>query len=150
MEAGKRRRQGKATLDTVLAPVDRGFAAVASDIADIRSMMATKADVTSLDTRIEDLETEMIDKFEHVDKQFLATHDRLREMSAEIAVIHRRVERLEELGASNAGFGDGGVIAFCYAGSRTVRAALSSFVLANWSMNATPRVLTERQSTRHL
>jgi hypothetical protein len=46
----------------------------------------------------------MIDQFEHVDKQFVATHDRLRDMAAEIAVIHRRVERLEELGASNAGF----------------------------------------------
>jgi hypothetical protein len=29
--------------------------------------------------------------------------DRLRDMAAEITVIHRRVERLEELGASNAG-----------------------------------------------
>jgi predicted nuclease with TOPRIM domain len=53
---------------------------------------------------IADLRTEMIDQFEHVDKQFVATHDRLREISAEIAVIHRRVERLEDLGASNAGF----------------------------------------------
>jgi hypothetical protein len=32
------------------------------------------------------------------------THDRLRDMAAEITVIHRRVERLEEQGASNAGF----------------------------------------------
>jgi hypothetical protein len=44
-----------------------------------------------------DLREEMID-------QFRATHDRLRDMAAEITVIHRRVERLEELGASNAGF----------------------------------------------
>jgi hypothetical protein len=36
--------------------------------------------------------------------QVRATHDRLRDISAEIAVIHRRVERLEEQGASNAGF----------------------------------------------
>jgi hypothetical protein len=36
--------------------------------------------------------------------QVRATHDRLRKMSSEISVIHRRVERLEELGASNAGF----------------------------------------------
>ena len=42
----------------------------------------------------------MIDQFERADKQFRATHDRLRDMAAEITVIHRRVERLEELGAS--------------------------------------------------
>jgi predicted secreted Zn-dependent protease len=66
--------------------------------------MATKEDVAKLDTRIDDLKTEMVDQFEHADKQFEATHDRLRDMSAEITVIHRRVERLEEQGASNAGF----------------------------------------------
>jgi hypothetical protein len=59
--------------------------------------MATKEDVARLDTRIDDLREEMID-------QFRATHDRLGDMDAEITVIHRRVERLEEQGASNAGF----------------------------------------------
>ena len=66
--------------------------------------MATKEDVARLDKRLDDLRTEMIDQFEHAHKQFRATHDRLRDMAAEITVIHRRVERLEELGASNAGF----------------------------------------------
>src|ERR1700730_15354237 len=66
--------------------------------------MATKEDVARLDKGLDDLRTEMIDKFEHADKQFEATHDRLRDMSAEIAVIHRPIERLEEQGASNAGF----------------------------------------------
>ena len=66
--------------------------------------MATKEDVARLDTRIDDLRTEMIDQFEHAGKEFRATRDHLRGISAEIAVIHRRVERLEELGASNAGF----------------------------------------------
>jgi predicted secreted Zn-dependent protease len=65
--------------------------------------MAAKEDVAKLDTRIDDLKTEMIDQFEHADKQFRATHDRMRDMAAEITVIHRRVERLEEQGASNAG-----------------------------------------------
>jgi hypothetical protein len=46
----------------------------------------------------------MIDQFDHADKQFEKTRDQLREMSIEIMVIHHRVERLEELGASNAGF----------------------------------------------
>ena len=49
------------------------------------------------------ISTEMIDQFEHADKQVRATHDRLRDMATEITVIHRRVERLEELGANNAG-----------------------------------------------
>jgi hypothetical protein len=66
--------------------------------------MASKEDVARLDKRLDDLRTEMIDQFEHADKQFRATHDRLRDMSAEITVIHRRVERSEELGASNAAF----------------------------------------------
>jgi hypothetical protein len=66
--------------------------------------MATKEDVAKLDTRIDDLRVEMIDQFEHANKQFRATHDRLRDMAAEITAIHRRVGRLEELGASNAGF----------------------------------------------
>ena len=66
--------------------------------------MATKEDVARLDTRIDDLRTEMIDQFEHAGKQVQTIYDRLRDISAEIAVIHRRVERLEELGASNAGF----------------------------------------------
>ena len=56
--------------------------------------MATKEDVARLDSRIDDLRTEMIDQFEHVEKQFRTTHDRLRDIAAEIAVIHRRVERL--------------------------------------------------------
>ena len=66
--------------------------------------MATKEDVARLDTRIDDLRTEMIDQCEHAGKQVQTIYDRLRDISAEIAVIHRRVERLEELGASNAGF----------------------------------------------
>jgi septal ring factor EnvC (AmiA/AmiB activator) len=77
---------------------------VSEMLAHVVTHMATKEDVAKLDTRIDDLRTEMIDQFEHADKQFEATHDRLRDMSAEITVIHRRVERLEEQGASNAGF----------------------------------------------
>ena len=66
--------------------------------------MATTEEVARLDLRLDDLRTEMIDQFEHADKQVRATPDRLRDIAAEITVIHRRVERLEELGASNAGF----------------------------------------------
>jgi hypothetical protein len=55
--------------------------------------MASKEDVARLDKRLDDLKTEMIDQFEHADKQVSATHDRLRDMAAEITVLHRRVER---------------------------------------------------------
>jgi predicted RNase H-like nuclease (RuvC/YqgF family) len=72
------------TLNQLGEMMERGFKAVAEDVADIK--------------------TEMIEQFEHVEKQFSAIDARLRDMSTEIAVIHRRVERLEEQGASNAGF----------------------------------------------
>ena len=59
--------------------------------------MATKEEVA-------DIKTEMTEQFEHVEKQFHALDGRLRDIASEIAVIHRRVERLEELCVSNAGF----------------------------------------------
>jgi vacuolar-type H+-ATPase subunit I/STV1 len=51
-----------------------------------------------------DLKTEMMDQFERVGEQFRTTDERLRGIASELAAIHRRIERLEELGASNAGF----------------------------------------------
>ena len=80
-----------ATLDSLAllisrtaASADTKFAALAGDIADLK--------------------TEMIARFKHVDTQFRGVNERLRHISSEIAVIHRRIERLEEQGASNAGF----------------------------------------------
>jgi hypothetical protein len=66
-------------------------------LAHVVEHMATKEEVA-------DIKTEMMEQFEHVEKQFHALDDRLREMAREIAVIHRRIGRLEELGANNAGF----------------------------------------------
>jgi hypothetical protein len=71
--------------------LERGFAAVASDVAGIKG-------------EVVDLKTEMMAQFDHIDEQFNAGHARLRDISAEIAVIHRRIQRLEEQGASHAGF----------------------------------------------
>ncbi len=45
MIAKKPTKKQKASLDTVLSTVERGFAAVAEDIADIKGKMATKDDV---------------------------------------------------------------------------------------------------------
>lgn len=71
--------------------VERGFAALADDVAGI------KREVTGL-------KTEMLDQFQHVDAQFGATNDRLRDIAAELAEVQRGLERLDQLGASNAGF----------------------------------------------
>ena len=71
--------------------LERGFAAVASDIAGSKGEIA-------------DLKTEMMAQFDHIDEQFNTNHARLRGLSAEVAVIHRRIERLEELGATHTGF----------------------------------------------
>jgi uncharacterized coiled-coil DUF342 family protein len=71
--------------------VERGFASVAGDIS-------------ATNEHIGDLKTEMMDQFEHVDTLFTATDDRLRGISSELAAIQRRLERLEEQGASTAGF----------------------------------------------
>src|ERR1700674_5787988 len=48
MHADKRAASSKATLDTILSTMERGFAAVAGDVADIKSTMATKDDVRAI------------------------------------------------------------------------------------------------------
>jgi hypothetical protein len=48
MAAKDRTKKRKATLDSVLSTVERGFAAVADDITDIKSKMATKEDLADL------------------------------------------------------------------------------------------------------
>jgi hypothetical protein len=73
-------------------------------LAHVVEHMATKEDIARVDSRIDDLRSEIIDQFDHANKQFGKTHDQLRDMSIEVTVINRRIERLEELGASNAGF----------------------------------------------
>jgi hypothetical protein len=67
MAAKKPNKKPKASLESVLSTVKRGladlegkmarsFAAVAEDIADIKSKMATKEDIARLDRRIEKLD----------------------------------------------------------------------------------------------
>ena len=97
-------RGGVVHLPHMAAAKETTLTEVGEMLTHVVERMATKEDVAKLDTRIDDLREEMIDQFTHVEEQFRTTHDHLRDMSAEIAVIHRRVERLEELGASNAGF----------------------------------------------
>jgi hypothetical protein len=53
MAAQKPNKKRKASLDIILSTVERGFAAVAEDIADIKSKMATKDDLAAVETRLD-------------------------------------------------------------------------------------------------
>ena len=55
-------------------------------------------------TDIADLKTEMMDQFDHVDTTFHETNSRARDLASKVASIQRSIERLEEQGASTAGF----------------------------------------------
>jgi hypothetical protein len=48
MPAKNPTKKRKASLDAILPTVERGFAAIADDIADIKSKMATKDDIADL------------------------------------------------------------------------------------------------------
>jgi len=48
MAAKKRMKKRKATLDNILSTMERGFAAVAEDITEIKSAMATKEDIAAI------------------------------------------------------------------------------------------------------
>jgi predicted RNase H-like nuclease (RuvC/YqgF family) len=80
------------------------MAAKETTLTEIGEMLTHVVEHMATKEEVADIKTEMMEQFEHVDKQFHALDGRLRDMANEIAVIHRRVERLEELGASNAGF----------------------------------------------
>jgi hypothetical protein len=54
MAAKTRTKKRKATLDSVLSTVERGFAAVAEDITDIKSKMATKEDIADVKSTLAD------------------------------------------------------------------------------------------------
>ena len=49
----------KTTLNKLGEMIERGFSAVASDIADIKSTMATKDDIVRLDGRIDKLDAKI-------------------------------------------------------------------------------------------
>ena len=70
--------------DKLSVQMERGFSAVASDTKELRQ--------------------EVIDQFDHVDTQFREIKTNIRDIYAEVAGIHRRLDRLEEQGASSAGF----------------------------------------------
>jgi hypothetical protein len=90
MAAKTRTKKRKATLDSVLSTVERGFAAVADDITDIKSKMATKDDIADLrkematkddikrlDTRLSKFEEREIDKRLQLEVRVSAVEKRL-------------------------------------------------------------------------
>jgi hypothetical protein len=54
MAPKKQTKTHKATLDSILSTVERGFAAVADDITDIKSKMATKDDIADVKSTLAD------------------------------------------------------------------------------------------------
>jgi predicted nucleic acid-binding Zn-ribbon protein len=61
MTRKKAAKPRKATLDNILSTVERGFTAVAEDIADIKARMATKEDVAELKTDVAGIRSELRD-----------------------------------------------------------------------------------------
>jgi archaellum component FlaC len=74
------------TLSELGEMMERGFAAIASDIAEIKSTMATKEDAARLDLRLDRVET------------------RLSAIELEVAAIHRDLDDLREKYENVSGF----------------------------------------------
>ena len=61
MAAKKRMKKRKATLDNILSTMERGFAAVADDITEIKRTMATKEDVAGIMEELADIKRRLKD-----------------------------------------------------------------------------------------
>jgi septation ring formation regulator EzrA len=59
MAAKNPNKKRKASLDVILSTMERGFAAVAEDIADIKSKMATKDDIANIGGQLTSVEREL-------------------------------------------------------------------------------------------
>jgi hypothetical protein len=80
------------------------MAAQETTLSELGDMLTRVVDRMATKDDIADLKTEMMEQFDHVDKQFRSVDGRFRERHSELAAIRRFVDRLEEQGASNAGF----------------------------------------------
>jgi hypothetical protein len=87
MAAKKQSKKPKASLESVLSTVkrgfadlegkmDRGFAAVADDIADIKSKMATKDDLAAVETRLDRRIDKLDGKLDRVDTKLTKFEER--------------------------------------------------------------------------
>jgi archaellum component FlaC len=75
---------------------------IKSEGEDIRKEMHEGFAAAASDTK--ELRQEVIDQFDHVDTQFKGIKTDIPDIYAEVANIHRQLDRLEERGASSAGF----------------------------------------------
>jgi hypothetical protein len=87
MAKKKPKKKSKSTLDSVLSTVtrafaglegkmDRGFAAVADDLADIRAKMATKDDLAAAETRLDRRIDKLDGKLDRVDTKLTKFEER--------------------------------------------------------------------------
>src|SRR5216684_1191190 len=84
MTQKKSAKPQKATLDKILSTVERGFAAVAGDIADMKSTMVTK---TELNEAVEKLD----DRLTAVESKIGGVHNRIDGESLKRANLETRV-----------------------------------------------------------
>jgi len=59
--AAKKPKKRKASLDVILSTVERGFVAVAEDIGEIKSSMATKRDIAGIMEELADIKRRLKD-----------------------------------------------------------------------------------------
>ena len=81
----------KTTLNELGEMIERGFAAVASDIADIKSTMATKNDIARLDDRINKLDAK-IDRIDTKLTKFEETEiDKRKQLEVRVTTIEKHL-----------------------------------------------------------
>lgn len=84
--------------DKLSVQMERGFSSVADDIGELR------AELTDFRKEVSGQFDQVDARFEQVDAQFEEIKKDIRDIRAELVDIHRRLDRLEEQGASSAGF----------------------------------------------
>jgi hypothetical protein len=61
------RRRWRVTLDSLLSTVERGFTAIADDIPDFKSKMATKDDIANLGGQLTSVQRDLKSILRHLD-----------------------------------------------------------------------------------
>jgi hypothetical protein len=81
----KTNKKRKASLDAILSTVERGFAAVADDIADVKSKMATKDDLAHLRKEMHEGFAAINRRFDHIIQMQLDEHaGRIKKLEAAV------------------------------------------------------------------
>jgi hypothetical protein len=110
MAVKNRTKKHKATLDGVLSTVERGFAAVADDITDIKTKMATKDDIARLDIRfnkldakIDSVESNLAGKINRLDTKLTKFEeheiDKRLQLEVRVSAIEKHLDLDKKIGA---------------------------------------------------